>query len=148
MLLHPRLRPLDEPLGRGATRETPLLLTRPAVPGQLGAALVAAAVERVTLDPKDGKYITVKISAKSAADPQSILQGLIFGAGWGFVSKTGSRWMRLLPKRRPAASTPVGMKPNRSYNFDLVLDVPQETSGGVIVFDPGRSGGWALTSPT
>jgi len=25
------------------------------------------------LDPKNGKYITVKISAKSAADPQNVL---------------------------------------------------------------------------
>jgi len=36
----------------------------------------------------------------------------------------------------------LGMKPNSPYNFDLVLDVPQDIGGGVIVFDPARNAGW------
>ena len=95
------------------------------------------------LDPKNGKYITVKISAKSAADPQNVLQGLIFGAGWEYVGKTGESLEATTPEAASCSfDAPLGMKPNRSYNFDLVLDVPQNTGGGVIVFDPNRNGGW------
>ena len=45
--LSPRLRALDEPFGGSSTRQRYLLLSGPAVPGQLGAAFVAATVEHV-----------------------------------------------------------------------------------------------------
>jgi hypothetical protein len=80
-------------------------------------------------------------AARSGHQPRH--QGLIFGAGWEYVGKTGESLEATTPEAASCSfNAPLGMKPNRSYNFDLVLDVPQDTSGGVIVFDPSRNGGW------
>jgi hypothetical protein len=47
----PGLRALDEPFSRGVTGQWAFLLSCPAVPGQLGASAISAALEY--LDPGD-----------------------------------------------------------------------------------------------
>ncbi|MCW2721744.1 MAG: hypothetical protein JWR81_5566 [Pseudonocardia sp.] len=91
-------------------------------------------------DPKNGKFVAVKVSAKTAADPQNLLPRVIFGTGWESVSRDGES---LVASTVQAASctydAPNELKPNRSYHFDVVLDVPQSTAGVVVVFDPVRN---------
>jgi len=99
-------------------------------------------------DPKNGKFVAVKVSAKTATDAQNLLPRVVFGAGWEFVSRDGES---VVASTVQAASCdydpPSELKPNRSYNFDVVLDVPQSTAGGVVVFDPVRNGGWEWPIP-
>ncbi|WP_344421672.1 hypothetical protein [Pseudonocardia ailaonensis] len=97
--------------------------------------------------PKNGRLVSLKVDAVSKDDPNNVLPAILFGAGWEFVGADG---------RSVEASTTAAaichydapqIKPNRTYSFDVVLDVPKGQTG-VLVFDPARNGGWewALTT--
>jgi hypothetical protein len=77
----------------------------------------------------------------SKDDPHVVLPAIIFGAGWEFVGADGLSTEASSTAAATCHYNTPQLKPNRSYSFDVVLDVPKGQTG-VLVFDPVRNGGW------
>ncbi len=93
-------------------------------------------------DPVNDRFIRLPISLKTYDDPTDQLILLPLGGPWEYVSADG----RSLEASTSAASTcaydvPPQLGPNRTYEFDVVLDVPAAPGALVldVIFDDG---GW------
>lgn len=96
-------------------------------------------------EPANGRFRTLRITAATGNDPDQLLPMVLFGAGWEYVGPTGrSVEASTMEAGMCAYDVPQQLGPNRNYEFDVVVDVPQDASGGVLVFSSPvvADGGW------
>lgn len=97
---------------------------------------------RYAQDPTNGRFIRLPVTLKTYDDPTDQLVLLHLGGPWEYVSAEG----RSLEASTTAAGScaydvPNQLGPNRTYEFAIVLDVPD--GPGALVLDPAfDDGGW------
>lgn len=96
-------------------------------------------------EPANGQFRTVRITAATGDDPDDLLPLVQFGGGWEYVSSTGRSVEASTSEAAMCAyDVPSQLGPNRNYEFDVIIDVPQDSAGGVLVFSSPvvGDGGW------
>lgn len=93
-------------------------------------------------DPVNHRFIRLPVSLKTYDDPTDQLVLLHLGGPWEYVSADGrSLEISTSPASTCAYDVPPQLGPNRTYEFEVVLDVPAEPGALVfnVIFDDG---GW------
>lgn len=93
-------------------------------------------------DPSNGRFIQLPITLKTYDDPTEDLTMLSFRSTWEYVTVDG----RSLEASTSAAASciyeaPGTLRPNRIYEFAVVLDIPH-TPGAIALNTTFDSGGW------
>ncbi|MEU6701732.1 hypothetical protein [Pseudonocardia sp. NPDC046786] len=96
-------------------------------------------------EPVNGQFRTLRMTAATGNDPDGLLPIVSFGFGWEYVGPTGrSVEASTVEAAGCALDVPQQLGPNRNYEFDVIVDIPQDAAGGVLVFSSPAvaEGGW------
>lgn len=99
----------------------------------------AATCDEPDVTPQHGRFVAVDVAITTHDDPEGLLRQVFIANGWEFVGADGSS-VKASTFDAATCEYPEGeLRPNRTYQHTVVLDVPK--APGVAVFDPGN-GGW------
>lgn len=114
----------------------------PVVEFTVGEPSVAACEGPFTEPPENGRFLELPVTVQTFDDPENVLTFVQFGVGWEHVSPDGqSIDASTFATSSCGYEAPSQLRPNRSYEFPVIVDVP-EGPGVLVLQSPGGQGGW------